>query len=134
MAVTDTTPTAAVIGNTALVERLERDIRDRRLSHAYILDGRKGSGRHTVARRVCAAVACENRPGQGERVADTDQMGLFDLLDPIPRKTVDPNAPLPCLTCPACEKVLEGKCPDIHVIGREGKASIGLHSMKILQK
>jgi DNA polymerase-3 subunit delta' len=134
MAVTDTTPTAAVIGNTALVERLERDIRDRRLSHAYILDGRKGSGRHTVARRVCAAVACENRPGQGERVADTDQMGLFDLLDPIPRKTVDPNAPLPCLTCPACEKVLEGKCPDIHVIGREGKASIGVEAVRFLKQ
>jgi DNA polymerase-3 subunit delta' len=134
MAVTDTTPTAAVIGNTALVERLERDIRDRRLSHAYILDGRKGSGRHTVARRVCAAVACENRPGQGERVADTDQMGLFDLLDPIPRKTVDPNAPLPCLTCPACVKVLEGKCPDIHVIGREGKASIGVEAVRFLRQ
>jgi DNA polymerase-3 subunit delta' len=134
MAVTDTVLTAAVIGNTALMERLERDIRAGRLSHAYVLDGRKGSGRHTVARRVCAAIACENRPGQGERVADTDQMGLFDLLDPIPRKTVDPNAPLPCLTCPACEKVLEGKCPDIHVIGREGKASIGVEAVRFLKQ
>lgn len=130
----ESTATATVIGNTALLERLEADIRAGQLSHAYILDGRKGSGRHTVARRICAAIACENRPGQGAHAPDRDQMGLFDLLDPVPQKAVDPDAPLPCLTCPACEKVLEDKCPDIRVIGREGKASIGVEAVRFLKQ
>ena len=130
----ESTATATVIGNTALLERLEADIRAGQLSHAYILDGRKGSGRHTVARRICAAIACENRPGQGAHAPDRDQMGLFDLLDPVPQKAADPDAPLPCLTCPACEKVLEEKCPDIRVIGREGKASIGVEAVRFLKQ
>ena len=132
--VAETSASATVIGNTALLERLDRDIREGQLSHAYILDGRKGSGRHTVARRICAAIACENRPGQSFHEADDDQLGLFDLSEPLPPRGVDPNAPLPCLTCTPCEKVLTEKCPDIRIIGREGKASIGVEAVRFLKQ
>ena len=103
----DNAPT--VVGNPELLSRLDRDIRGGRLSHAYILDGRKGSGRHTVARHICAAIACENRPGQALAHRDEDQMGFFDLLDdaPPPPREIPADAPLPCWACPACEKVLE---------------------------
>jgi DNA polymerase-3 subunit delta' len=123
------------VGNPELLSRLDRDIRGGRLSHAYILDGRKGSGRHTVARHICAAIACENRPGQALAHRDEDQMGFFDLLDdaPPPPREIPADAPLPCFACPACEKVLEDKCPDIHVIGREGKASIGVDAVRFLR-
>ena len=50
--------THTVVGNPELLERLDRDIRGGRLSHAYILDGKKGSGRHTIARHILAAIAC----------------------------------------------------------------------------
>ena len=124
-----------VVGNPELLERLDRDIRGGRLSHAYILDGKKGSGRHTVARRIMAAIACENRPGQATTRRDEDQMGFFDLLDdtPPPPREISPDASLPCWECPACVKVLEDKCPDIHIIGRDGKASIGVDAIRFLR-
>ena len=127
--------THTVVGNPELLSRLDRDIRGGRLSHAYILDGRKGSGRHTLARHITAALACENRPGRGLSHRDEDQMGFFDLLDEAPPapKEIPADAPLPCWVCPACEKVLEDKCPDIHVIGREGKASIGVEAIRFLR-
>lgn len=128
-------PPFAVVGNASLLNRLERDIRGGQLSHAYILEGREGSGRHTVAHRICAALACENRPGRVMAEEDTDQMGFFDL-EPVassPRE-VDPDAPLPCGVCPACRKVAEGKCPDIRIIGREGKASIGVDAVRFLRQ
>jgi DNA polymerase-3 subunit delta' len=118
--------------------RLDRDIRSGQLSPAYILDGRKGSGRHTIARHICAAIACKNRPGQAlSPVEDEDQMGFFELLEPTvaapaPRK--DPEGALPCLECPACRKVLEDKCPDIHRIGRENKATIGVDAVRFLRQ
>ena len=61
-------------------------------------------------------------------------MGFFDLFDdaPPPRE-IPADAPLPCWECPACEKVLEGKCPDVHVIGRDGKASIGVEAIRFLR-
>ena len=135
MAATQRDTTHTVVGNPELLMRLDRDIRGGSLSHAYILDGRKGSGRHTVARHICAAIACENRPGQALSHRDEDQMGFFDLLDdapPLPRE-IPVDAPLPCWECPACEKVLEDKCPDIHIIGREGKASIGVDAIRFLR-
>lgn len=135
MAMTEDQITTTVIGNRELMERLDRDIRAGQLSHAYILDGRLGSGRHTIARHICAAIACHNRPGQIlSHVEDEDQMGFFDLdLPPEPRE-IPPDAPLPCWDCPACRKVLEGKCPDIHIIGRDGKASVGVEAIRFLRQ
>lgn len=135
MAVSDRNVQHTVIGNRDLLERLERDIRADQLSHAYILDGRQGSGRHTVARHIMASIACGNRPGQALRSReDEDQMGFFDLpeLVPPPRE-IPAGAPLPCLECPACRKVLEDTCPDIRVIGRDGKASIGVEAIRFLR-
>ena len=135
MAATPRDNTHTVVGNPELLSRLDRDIRGGRLSHAYILDGKKGSGRHTVARHIMAAIACENRPGQAVTHRDEDQMGFFDLpgdAPPQPRE-IPPDAPLPCWECPACVKVLEDKCPDIHIIGREGKASIGVDAIRFLR-
>ncbi len=135
MAVSESVTTTAVIGNRELMERLDRDIRAGQLSHAYILDGRVGSGRHTIARYICAAIACENRPGQViARAEDADQMGFFDLDAPPAPREIPADAPLPCEECPACRKVLEDKCPDIHVIGREGKASIGVDAIRFLRQ
>ena len=127
--------TAAVVGNRELMERLDRDVRAGRLSHAYILDGREGSGRHTIAWHICAAIACRNRPGQIMAPAeDADQMGFFDLDEPAPLAAPPADAPLPCRACPACRKVLEGKCPDVRLIGREGKASIGVDAVRFLRQ
>ncbi len=123
----------AIVGNVSLLARLDRDIRAGRLSHAYILDGLAGSGRHTVARHITAAIACQNRPGQAA-VHDADQMGFFDLDPAPPPPSVASDAPLPCRDCPACRKVEEGKCPDIHLIGREDKATIGVDAVRFLRQ
>ena len=72
----------SVVGNAPLLDRLRRDVREGRLNHAYILDGAPGSGRHTLARWLCGAIACRNRPGQ-RTAADENQLGMFDSLPPV---------------------------------------------------
>lgn len=135
MPASDREQSCTVIGNRDLMARLERDVRGGMLSHAYILDGRPGSGRHTIARHICASIACENRPGQAvSRRDDEDQMGFFDDVAPLPPRRIPADASLPCLTCPACRKVLEDTCPDVHLIGREGKASIGVEAVRFLRR
>ncbi len=124
-----------VIGNEGLLSRLAQDIRDGSLSHAYILDGAVGSGRHTIARHICASLACHHRPGRMIAEEDPDQMGFFDsLLPPEPIQASKEDTPLPCGVCPSCEKVYEGKCPDIRIIGRDGKASIGVDAVRFLRQ
>ncbi len=135
MAVQQSASFPAIVGNRTLIERLERDIRAGRLAHAYILEGKLGSGRHTLSRYICAAIACHNRPGQVlHETVDEDQMGFFDLDVSSEPRIIPDGAPLPCYQCPACRKVMEDVCPDIRLIGREGKASIGVEAVRFLRQ
>ena len=98
-----------VIGNESLKKRLADDILKNRLSHAYILEGAYGSGKHTLAMSLAAAIAC--------------------------RQKDEPNAPLPCCTCPSCKKILGGNSPDVIFIRREeGKATVGVDLIRELRQ
>lgn len=48
------------LGNKELISRLRVDISAGKLSHAYIIEGAKGSGKRTLAKLLCAASACKN--------------------------------------------------------------------------
>ena len=97
-----------IIGNDELKARLCRDILSNSLSHAYILEGQNGSGRHTIALLCAAATACENKG--------------------------DPSVSLPCMECPSCKKILERKSPDVIFVGCEGKATIGVDATRFLKE
>ncbi len=118
-----------IIGQDRLLKRLTRDIREGNLSHAYIIDGKTGSGRHTVARHVAAAIACHHRPGR--KAPDEGQMGFFDDL---PLISSNENAPIPCGICEGCRKIFEGICPDVTMIGRDGKATLGVEPIRRIRE
>lgn len=63
----------------------------RGLSHAYIIAGPVGSGKHTLAGLLARALVCS---GKGEP---------------------------PCGTCPDCRKAAAGIHPDVITVGEEGK-------------
>ena len=99
----------AVAGNRALAEKLGEELADGRFSHAYIIEGAKGYGKHTLARQIAMAAACENRG--------------------------DPRFPLPCGDCPACRKIRSGNCPDLLWFSRApGKASMGVDTVRALRE
>ncbi len=95
----------ALIGSEVLRERLATDVREGKLSHAYIIEGAHGSGKRTLARELCAALACTDRK----------------------------SGRIPCGSCLACRKVAEGKCPDIIRIERGNKAGIGVDDVRFLR-
>lgn len=75
-------------GNSQAKHRLSAG---RGLSHAYILAGPAGSGKHTLAGLLAQALVCS---GGGE---------------------------VPCGICPDCRKAVSGVHPDIIWVGEEGK-------------
>ncbi|MEG2097277.1 MAG: DNA polymerase III subunit delta [Pseudoflavonifractor sp.] len=75
---------SALAGNAPLKAQLDHQTDRRGLSHAYILAGPAGSGRHTLAGILAAGLLCA-------------------APDPALR---------PCGTCPACRKALAGIHPD----------------------
>ena len=66
-------------GNEALKARLSAAFDSGRVAHSYLLCGPDGSGKHTLARSMAAAMQCT---GRGE---------------------------LPCGVCTACRKVLSSR-------------------------
>ena len=52
----------SLLGNDALKERLAAALDSGRLSHSYLIAGPKGSGKHTLARLLAAAMECRE-PG-----------------------------------------------------------------------
>ncbi len=96
-----------LIGNDSIKKKLYSELSLGTLSHAYIIEGKKGSGRRTAARLVAAALSCENAKNNA--------------------------LPLPCTTCASCKKILTGKSPDVIMINREDKASIGVDTIRFLK-
>lgn len=92
--------------NEALCQRLGNEILASTLSHAYILHGPRGSGKHTLAYQIAAALSCERKHDGGA---------------------------LPCGKCPSCKKILEKNSPDVIVIGREDKATLGVDAIRKLK-
>lgn len=107
-----------IVGNEPLKKRLSRDVTENHLSHAYVLEGPRGSGRHTVALQVAAAIECERR----EKLGDRDIFGNSSATA------------LPCGVCPSCRKILEGKSPDVIIIGlEEDRATMGVETIRDLK-
>jgi len=96
-----------LIGNDALKNKIFSDVSSESLSHAYIIEGKRGSGRHTIAKMTAAALCCENRENS--------------------------SAPLPCGECLACRKIFADKSPDVITVGREDKASVGIDAARFLR-
>ena len=51
----------ALLGNEQLKENLNRSICSGHISHFYLISGPEGSGRHTLARLLAAAILCRER-------------------------------------------------------------------------
>ena len=96
---------SSLAGNARIKEQLSRRGEGRSLSHAYIIAGPVGSGRHTLARLLAAAMVCT---GSGSR---------------------------PCGGCNPCKKVAASIHPDVITItgGEDGKP-IPVRQIRDLQK
>ena len=97
-----------VVGNDELKERLANDVLSSKLPHAIILEGPRGSGKHTIAKICAAALSCE--------------------------KATDKTSSLPCGKCISCRKILGNKSPDVIMVSKEERATIGVDSIRFLKE
>ena len=79
----------AIRGNHKLCKRLADEIAEGRFPHAYILAGKPGSGKRTLALQIAAALACKSRVA------------------------------LPCGVCDSCQKILGGFSPDVIFVRKD---------------
>ncbi|MGM9631825.1 MAG: ATP-binding protein [Eubacteriales bacterium] len=98
----------SVIANEELCSYFANSAKAGSLSHAYILLGASGTGKHTLAKFIASAVNCEKRS--------------------------DGESTVPCGLCPSCKKIMEGISPDVTLIRREkDKAMLGVEPIRFIK-
>ena len=91
---------AHLLGNERLKENLRSSIAKGRISHFYLISGPAGSGKHTLAKLLAAAILCKHT---GDR---------------------------PCGICSACKKVFGGGHPDYITIDDPEKKSVPIELVR----
>jgi len=93
-----------IYGNEKLIGFFESAVYNGKLAHAYIIEGGRGSGKHTLTRHLACLIACS---GFGER---------------------------PCLVCESCRKISSGISPDVITVGLiKDKKTIGVEQIRELR-
>lgn len=87
-----------------VVKIITNSIRKQRLSHAYLFDGPKGTGKRNVALQLAKTFFCANKQGEDA-----------------------------CESCSDCKRITSGNHPDVHVIQPEGQ-SIKIEQIRNLKK
>ena len=77
-------------------------------SHAYLIQGPSGTGKRLFAHSVAAALCCENQK--------------------------DPSLPLPCGECRSCKRLLAGETPDLMILDRGEKATLGVDAIREMKE
>lgn len=89
-----------IIGHEQIIEHLQNAIELDKVSHAYIINGEKGTGKMLIADAFAMTLQCEKQ----ERI--------------------------PCLKCRSCKQTLSGNQPDIIHVTHEKPASIGVEEIR----
>lgn len=74
---------SSLIGNEDIKKILGSAIRNKEFSHAYIIEGAEGTGKHTIARLFASAIMCKDKTR------------------------------LPCMECNFCHKIMNDICADV---------------------
>lgn len=90
-----------ILGHEQIKEHLQNAISLDKVSHAYILNGPKASGKMMLAEAFAMALQCE---GEGKR---------------------------PCLACRSCRQVMAHNQPDIIYVSHEKPATIGVDDIRV---
>lgn len=83
---------------------ITNSIKKDRISHAYLIQGERGTGKEAIALLLAKRIFCENKAGVE-----------------------------PCHECRACRRITSGNHPDVHWIEPDGQ-SIKIEQIKNLQK
>ena len=90
-----------VVGHTEIIEYMKNAVKQDKVSHAYILNGPKGSGKKLLAKLFAQALQCEN------------------------------NGDEPCNKCHSCRQAMSGNHPDIIRVTHEKPNSISVDEIRV---
>ncbi len=90
----------SIVGHEDEIRQLKRAVRYDRISHAYLLTGESGSGKHMLADAFAMSLVCERHSEE------------------------------PCMSCAACKKAMDRNHPDIIYVTHEKPNNISVDEIR----
>lgn len=94
-----------IIGQEQMKEHLQNVLKLNKVSHAYIINGERSSGKEFIAKIFAAALQCEN-PDTASGITE------------------------PCQVCHSCRQMATGNQPDVLYISHEKPGTIGVEDIR----
>jgi DNA polymerase III subunit delta' len=91
---------SGIIGHEQLIEHLKGSIEAKRVSHAYILEGAKGSGKGLLAKAFAMTLLCEKEQTE------------------------------PCMECHSCKQIMHDAQPDLIYVSHEKPRTITVDDIR----
>lgn len=91
-----------VVGHKNIIQYIENAVKTDKVSHAYILNGEKGSGKRLLARLFSMSLQCQNRDEDGDA----------------------------CGKCQSCVQAINNNHPDIIKVEHEKPNSVGIDDIR----
>lgn len=118
-----------LIGQGQLMDNLQNAIKHNKISHAYLIQGEKLSGKRMIADIFARALQCEC-----DRAMDERQATLFDLGSAgsdIREEKNDTSVRMrPCNQCRSCRQAVNGNHPDIIYVVHEKPNVISVDNIR----
>ncbi len=99
-----------IIGQEQLKEHLQNALKLNKVSHAYIINGERSSGKEFIARIFASALQCEKVQLQDEDISS----GNVE----------------PCGECRSCKQMATGNQPDVIYVTHEKPGTIGVEDIR----
>lgn len=97
----------SVLGNKETKERLGQAILQNSFPHAFIIEGPRGCGKHTLALALSAALNCQKRDGSS----------------------------FPCGICDTCRRIFKKNFVDVKYLSKkDGKNTIGVEDIRVMKE
>lgn len=109
-----------VVGLTQLTDNLQSAIKHNKISHAYLIQGEKLSGKRMIADIFARALQCEC-----DRTEAEHQATLFDFASVLTDKKIRP-----CNQCRSCKQAISGNHPDIIYVMHEKPNVISVDNIR----
>ncbi len=107
-----------VVGLTQLTDNLQNAIKHNKISHAYLIQGEKLSGKRIIADIFARALQCEAGKASSEH-----QETLFEMPS-------EATGPRPCNQCRSCKQAINGNHPDIIYVTHEKPNVISVDNIR----
>ncbi len=107
-----------VVGLTQLTDNLQNAIKHNKISHAYLIQGEKLSGKGMIADIFARALQCE-----AGKASSAHQETLFEMPS-------EATGPRPCNQCRSCKQAINGNHPDIIYVTHEKPNVISVDNIR----